>query len=67
MGPNQAKLSIIKYSNKLVNQTKLKIDFGGGLKSNADLKIALRVGQTKSRVEVLLLKTGLFSKSDEYG
>jgi hypothetical protein len=41
------KLSIINITNCF--KTKIKIDFGGGLKSDADLKLLLKVVLTKSQ------------------
>jgi len=41
-----------KILEAIANKTSLKIDFGGGLKSNKDLEIALNVGRIKLRVVV---------------
>jgi phosphoribosylformimino-5-aminoimidazole carboxamide ribotide isomerase len=39
-----------------LRQTSLKIDFGGGLKSDADLKIAFESGANQIPVEALQKK-----------
>jgi phosphoribosylformimino-5-aminoimidazole carboxamide ribotide isomerase len=43
---------------------KLKIDFGGGLKSDADLKIAFDSGANQITGAALLSRTELYSKMD---
>jgi phosphoribosylformimino-5-aminoimidazole carboxamide ribotide isomerase len=52
---------IIKY---YATQTTLKIDFGGGLKSDADLKIAFDSAPIKLQAAALLSRTELYSKMD---
>jgi phosphoribosylformimino-5-aminoimidazole carboxamide ribotide isomerase len=58
-----AKSSKINYKilEQIVSQTSLKIDFGGGLKSDADLKIAFEsANQITGGIAV---KTELYSRS----
>jgi phosphoribosylformimino-5-aminoimidazole carboxamide ribotide isomerase len=44
-------------------KTSLKIDFGGGLKSDADLKIAFESGANQITGGSIAVKTELFSKN----
>jgi phosphoribosylformimino-5-aminoimidazole carboxamide ribotide isomerase len=61
-----AKSSKINYKilEQIANQTSLKIDFGGGLKSDADLKIAFESGANQIWWKYRCKKTERFSKMD---
>jgi phosphoribosylformimino-5-aminoimidazole carboxamide ribotide isomerase len=51
-GAKSSKIVNYKILEQIVSQTSLKIDFGGGLKSDADLKLLLKV-PIKSPVALL--------------
>jgi phosphoribosylformimino-5-aminoimidazole carboxamide ribotide isomerase len=50
-GAKSSKIVNYKILEQIASQTSLKIDFGGGLKSDADLKLLLKVVPIKSPVE----------------
>jgi phosphoribosylformimino-5-aminoimidazole carboxamide ribotide isomerase len=59
---------IVNYKILNCSQTSLKIDFGGGLKSDADLKIAFESGAEPKRGSIAVKKQSYFEKwIAEYG
>ncbi|NDP26419.1 MAG: 1-(5-phosphoribosyl)-5-[(5-phosphoribosylamino)methylideneamino]imidazole-4-carboxamide isomerase [Flavobacterium sp.] len=68
-GAKSSKIVNYKILEQIANQTKLKIDFGGGLKSDADLKIAFESGANQITGGSIAVKNrDVFEKwIEEYG
>jgi phosphoribosylformimino-5-aminoimidazole carboxamide ribotide isomerase len=62
-GAKSSQIVNYKILEQIASQTTLKIDFGGGLKSDADLKIAFDSGANQIQAEALLSRTELYSKN----
>jgi phosphoribosylformimino-5-aminoimidazole carboxamide ribonucleotide (ProFAR) isomerase len=63
-GAKSSQIVNYKILEQIASQTKLKIDFGGGLKSDADLKMPSIVAPIKLQAAALLSRTELYSKMD---
>jgi phosphoribosylformimino-5-aminoimidazole carboxamide ribotide isomerase len=61
-GAKSSQIVNYKILEQIASQTTLKIDFGGGLKSDADLKIAFDSGANQIAA-ALLSRTELYSKN----
>ena len=68
-GAKSSKIVNYKILEQIASQTSLKIDFGGGLKSDADLKIAFESGANQITGGSIAVKNrAIFEKwIDEYG
>ena len=62
-GAKASQIINYKVLEQIASKTNLKIDFGGGFKSNEDLRSLLILEQTKSLEEVLQLRTRSYLKN----
>ena len=68
-GAKEGKVINFKVLEKIANKTKLKIDFGGGIKTNADIHSIFEVGASIATIGSLAVKNKLlfFSWLKKYG
>jgi phosphoribosylformimino-5-aminoimidazole carboxamide ribotide isomerase len=67
-GAKSSQIVNYKILEQIASQTTLKIDFGGGLKSDADLKIAFDSGANQITGSIAIKNRALFEKwIQEYG